>query len=157
MTKLPNLPFFVYGTLLPGHSNYKRLFHTIKPQREAPDTLHGHVLIGNKGSPFPYLADARDLPKWAFEMVPEDDMLVTGQLLYFSDEDFPKILAELDWLEGVPDHYNRKQVTVGANFIEAYTYYAEKWLVDALLPYPFVPNGDWNAFYKPKTRNIKTK
>lgn len=158
---IEHLPFFVYGTLLPGHPNYKRFFTKIKPVAEENASLCNHVLIGTKHSGFPYMAQGSDTPEFYRQLVEENNM-VEGRLLWFSDEHFPTILEALDYLEGVPDHYNRKIVEVeGYDHVRyrAWTYYAEKWLVDELLPYPFVPNGDWHALHPPKKvkKHVSTK
>lgn len=154
MTKQPkteHLPFFVYGTLLPGHHNYQRFFDKIKPTSEVRATLDRHVLIGTRHSGFPYMADELDLPSHLRDfdrlVVPS----VTGVLLRFRKKDFPTILQSLDYLEGVPDHYDRKIVNVYVDkrtTVRAWTYYAPKDLVHALLPYPFIVNGDWDAHVK---------
>lgn len=160
---IEHLPFFVYGTLLPGHDNYRRFFTKIKPvSAQGGAELPDHILLGNKYAHFPYMADAADLPDWAKDIEHGNDMDVRGVLLFFREEDFPKIVEALDYLEGVPDHYNRKVVEVitdDRKLLRAWTYYAEKWLVDELLPYPFVPNGDWHALHPPKKvkKHVSTK
>ena len=155
MTKqIERLPFFVYGTLLPGHHNYKRFFDKTKPVGHQTVVLPEHALIGTERSGFPYMAALRDMPAWVWPLVTQHT--VKGMLLTFDDADFDTIRRELDMLEGVPDHYDRKIVEVDArttgstkpSLIRAWTYYAPAALVKALLPYPFIPNGDWDSFEK---------
>lgn len=83
------LPFFVYGTLRPGESNYARLL-TGLTAAELPATLTGGALY--TAGPYPFLVMTPDLAG------PGD--LVAGDLVVVRPEAYQGALAALDALEG---------------------------------------------------------
>lgn len=84
------LPFFVYGTLRPGHGNYDRLLKG-RTTRERPAAARGHHLYV-RGVPYAVPADRTDL---AFLPPP-----LVGALIEVAPEVYPEVLADLDALEG---------------------------------------------------------
>jgi len=82
---------FVYGTLRPGQSNYRRLLAD-RTVREVPASAKGLALYSNG---FPYA-------------VPQLGARVIGDLITIKPELYQEVLADLDRLEGYrpghPDH-----------------------------------------------------
>lgn len=81
----PQLPFFVYGTLLPGEANHGLVQGRITAA--APAVLHGVLLYEGPGYPFA-VAD------------PDGAGTVHGALLHPLPELYGRVLADLDALEG---------------------------------------------------------
>lgn len=81
-------PFFVYGTLKPGESNYERLLSG-RTAAEIPARLEGAALYSNGA--YPYLVIAPDA---------DAEDVAHGYLIYPADAGYPAVLAELDHLEG---------------------------------------------------------
>jgi len=85
---------FVYGTLKHGYGNHDIIKDSVY-EGEA-FTVERYPMYG-AGLPFPYLVD----------MVGEGDTIY-GELYRVDDE----TVQALDWLEGVPTLYHRKQIQV---------------------------------------------
>jgi gamma-glutamylcyclotransferase (GGCT)/AIG2-like uncharacterized protein YtfP len=100
------IPLFVYGTLIPGESNYPR-YLAGRDERTLPATLDGAVLYTH--GPFPYLVRAAELVQ------PGD--YVAGVLVWITPADYAQTLAAIDRLEGYSEggsdnHYERIPCTV---------------------------------------------
>lgn len=129
-------PIFVYGTLLPGcpNSDLWSGDATVVPAKLAGFRLvswHGH---------FPYA-------------IPADDEVTVGALLYPDVTAYEWLLNRLDHLEGVPFHYDRREVVVqvGESFVVAWVYTPndpEEYEEDRP-----IPNNDWFAF-KAMTKDL---
>lgn len=126
---------FVYGTLMHDFGNHRVMEMAFgRPLDQCIDwvpgtIINGHELAmweGHRG--FPFLRET-NTPAYG----------VYGEL-YF---DVPNILP-LDRLEGYPNFYNRKKLTVHAGDLtfEAWAYYINDFS-DNTQP---VPGGDWRAF-----------
>lgn len=128
-----HLPVFVYGTLRPGHGNYRQLLagRTI---RETPATVSGLALYGC-GIPY---------------AVPTQGATTVGALIHVDASVYAQVLHDLDSLEGYrphrPDrsHYVRASwivATDNGDLAEAWIYLAGPHVItDDLEP---VPNNDW--------------
>jgi gamma-glutamylcyclotransferase (GGCT)/AIG2-like uncharacterized protein YtfP len=81
---VPELPFFVYGTLRPGEVNHDLLLHG-RTLAEEPARLRDAVLYDGPGYPY---------------AVEEPGKVVTGDLVTALPEAYGRLLAELDLLEG---------------------------------------------------------
>ncbi len=100
------LPLFVYGTLIPGESNYPR-YLAGQDERTLPATLNGAVLYTH--GPYPYLVRAAELVQ------PGD--YVVGVLVWIKPANYAQTLAAVDRLEeyregGSDNHYERITCTV---------------------------------------------
>ena len=109
------LPFFVYGTLMSGHGNHHRFGPTVSDggtmtERAAyiedilPGRVYGFQML-DLGS-FPMAVQSN-----------EDSYAIKGQLIYVHADDYTKVLASLDQLEGYRkgspnNHYERIIVPV---------------------------------------------
>jgi gamma-glutamylcyclotransferase (GGCT)/AIG2-like uncharacterized protein YtfP len=80
---LPFLPFFVYGTLLPGEANHD-LFLRGRTQAETPGRLDGAVLYDGPGYPY---------------AVEERGGVVYGSLVTALPQEYEELLVALDRLE----------------------------------------------------------
>ena len=138
------LPFFVYGTLLPGYGNHDRTIRGRLDRVERGVRLPG-ARIYHYEYGFPGMVRAR----------PSDDSshlgVVTGALLYAPADEYLAVLADCDRLEGFTspgaegNMYEREIVEVllpSGAFTRAWTYFS---LVDNAAATP-VPSGDWHAF-----------
>ena len=127
-------PFFVYGTLRPGHYNAERWGGA------AIDTDDGNVLLSGyrltTAGMFPYAVEA------------DSTQDVVGCLVWPYAEEYDDVLASFDSLEGHPTHYLRTPVEVTiydddgdtTGTIEALTYIAaQPWPSE----YTSVLNNDW--------------
>lgn len=140
-----HLPIFVYGTLLPGHRNYKRYFEKRTPYSSQHATLAHHVLFGTSRSGFPYLIQNQDLPDYLSGHIVTRQG-VTGVLLRFVTDNWAETIASLDYLEGVDrNHYARKKVFTDQGD-EAWVYYAPRSLAQELLEFPLIRSGSWDQF-----------
>jgi 4-oxalocrotonate tautomerase family enzyme len=86
------LPFFVYGTLKPGESNYLRLLAG-RTVREEPATLSGAALFDAGAYPYLVLAEQAD------GALVEPDATVAGVLIDVPLGIYADVLRELDNLE----------------------------------------------------------
>lgn len=129
----PRLPFFVYGTLRPGHGNYRRLL-VGRTTRETPATVTGLALYGC-GIPY---------------AIPTPAATTVGALIHVEATLYDEVLHDLDRLEGYrphrPErsHYVRTRwhvTTDNGDPTEAWLYLAGPHVTaDDLDP---VPNNDW--------------
>lgn len=132
------LPFFVYGTLRPGESNYLKLLAGIDLEHE-PATLDGVVLHNGPGYPYMYRHSSG---------------IVTGDLLYLDrrPQRYAAELQRLDELEGYDplahgqptNHYDRHLVTVtdsDGTEIQAWAYFAG--VANRQENYERIESGDW--------------
>ena len=87
-----HLPFFVYGTLMCGFKNHDAVVrgrHTSAVRATLPAHAVFHYSAGWPGM-YPSTGDAGAAAP----------AVVVGELLTFSADDFPAVLAEMDGLEG---------------------------------------------------------
>ena len=122
---VPYLPFFVYGTLRPGESNYARYIGG-STQTEEPAILRPATLVTD--GIYPYLIMAPDLAG------PDDH--VQGMLLTVQPERYLETLQRLDWLEDYKPFsplslYERirQLVQTEAGPVEAWMYVAGPWVL----------------------------
>ena len=129
------LPFFVYGTLLPGQPNTVLWGESIVAQEKA---LLANGRLYDMGS-FPMLVEAGDEP-------------VCGLLTYVTDAEYETVLARLDRLEGVDtvqpniSWYRRvvREVEVAnGRSVPAWVYIGHQAAVQGMMP---IPAGDWAAY-----------
>ncbi|MFD0531147.1 gamma-glutamylcyclotransferase family protein [Kitasatospora arboriphila] len=136
----PQLPFFVYGTLRPGHRNHQR--HLAGRCTE----VRGAVLDGaalHRGPGYPYV-------------VPCPGQRVRGELVSVPPALYPRVLADLDRLEDcTPDglgEYVRERLAVrlaDGTETDAWVYLASPRVTAALLSAPApVASGDWTDAYR---------
>ena len=136
------LPFFVYGTLLPGYGNHARTIRGRLDRVEHSVRLPGariyHYEFG-----FPGMVRSPDDSSHAGA--------VTGALLYAPVAEYAAVLADCDALEGYTapgaegNMYERALVEVvlpSGDVTRAWTYFS---LLDNAAATP-VPSGDWHAF-----------
>ena len=130
MNRSTQLPFFVYGTLRPGHGNYRRLLAG-RTTSETPATVPDIALYGC-GIPF---------------AVHQPGAVTTGALITVSTDSYCAATADLDHLEGYrPGRhslYERKTITAvtAEGAIKAWIYLAGD-PDEAALGSP-VPGNDW--------------
>ncbi|MEV6211326.1 gamma-glutamylcyclotransferase family protein [Kitasatospora sp. NPDC051914] len=131
----PQLPFFVYGTLRPGHRNHDR--HLAGRCSAVLDAvLDGAAL--HRGPGYPYV-------------VPCPGRQVRGELVTVPAGLYPRVLAELDLLEDcTPDglgEYVRERLPVhlaDGTETDAWVYLAGPRVTAALHSAPaLVASGDW--------------
>ncbi len=128
------LPFFVYGTLLPGQPNDHFWGNTIL--RHEPAVHHGADLFSMRH----------------FPMMIEPDRCegsVIGKLIWVDPDRFEQVVHQIDILENYdPAHhetspYQRLQrdvFTADGESVTAYTYVGREELITGL---PQIPHGDW--------------
>lgn len=132
------LPFFVYGTLRPGESNYLKLLAHIDIENRSAQ-LEGAVLHDGPGYPYMFEADIGT---------------VVGDLVYICSDpnDYTLNLQRLDELEGFDpkatepsqNHYERKRVVVSdsdAQKVQAWAYFAGEQITAK--DHTKIESGDW--------------
>jgi gamma-glutamylcyclotransferase (GGCT)/AIG2-like uncharacterized protein YtfP len=139
-----NLPFFAYGTLLPGQPNYPLWQAAILSQR--PATFPNGRL--HDVGPYPILLEGGPNP-------------VKGMVIAIEPAAYEAILARLDYLEGytpaAPDGclYCRVarpvNLTDSGEIVEAWLYLGQ---TAAAPPFPLIASGDWLAHAAHKTTTI---
>ncbi len=137
------LPFFVYGTLLPGQANHY---------------LWGNSIVKMETAVFPHgrLFDMGSYPM----MVEQPGELVKGQLITVDSASYDSVIATLDTLEG----YNPKQPTLSTyrrverlvevengRSVTAWIYLGQPKYVKGLLP---IYSGDWVAHFNTTLRQM---
>lgn len=131
-------PFFVYGTLMSGFRNERRLLQSEVALR------HTAVLKG---------ASLWHLPDVNYPSMQEGDSQVFGELIWLKD--FRRVTPELDLLEGYVGptdnfEYIRKATAVEdletGETVWAYTYWSLHDLANLEPPAIAIPSGDWRAF-----------
>lgn len=126
------LPYFVYGTLRPGHGN-ARLWHGLaRAEGDGVATVSGYRLVSN--GYFPYA-------------VPTSGYAIVGTLVFPAAEHADEVKDRLDMLEGYPDHYDRRLVLVrsGGRRDLAIMYVPGRLTLEHAASLPTVESGDWNA------------
>jgi gamma-glutamylcyclotransferase (GGCT)/AIG2-like uncharacterized protein YtfP len=128
-----NLPFFAYGTLLPGQPNYPLWQAAILNQR--PATFPNGRL--HDVGPYPILLEGGDNP-------------VKGMVIDIAPAAYATILTRLDYLEGynpaAPDDCTFCRVVRPVNLtdtvetIEAWVYLGQ---TAATTHLPLIESGDW--------------
>ena len=134
---MTQLPFFVYGTLLPGQPNDGYWEDQIL--RSTPAVLSSVELYAFPNFPMMVKSD-------------NSSSQVMGQVIQVNPECYTNILMELDSLENYDpaDHDNspyqrveRAVQTINGNEVLAWTYIGQPLLVKGL---PQIPNGDWLTY-----------
>ncbi|MCU0492548.1 MAG: gamma-glutamylcyclotransferase [Chloroflexaceae bacterium] len=137
------LPFFVYGTLKPGGSNYSR-YLAGRTSAEQPASLAGAALFDY--GPYPFLTEAPDL-------VDASDQ-VNGVLITLETACYHVALLELDGLEDydAASHsgmYLRvvRQVQTAAGPVHAWVYIAGPAMLAAMRAgeLPRIASGVWEV------------
>ncbi|MER5182198.1 gamma-glutamylcyclotransferase family protein [Streptomyces sp. NPDC002896] len=132
------LPFFVYGTLRPGECNHD-VFLRGRTVTEEPARLAGAVLYEGPG--FPYAVE-------------EDEGVVRGELVTAAPDEYVRLLARLDRLEGYApgdpaNLYERvaRPVTCGdGRVVRAWVYVAAPAIAtDLRANGKPIDGGDWRA------------
>lgn len=141
--KVEMLPFFVYGTLRPGHGNHAWALAP-RQTRSLLGTISGARMYSNGG--FPFVAFDGD-----------DTETVTGNLIWVPRDQFAATLSDLDSLEGYQGGdkglYDRRVVEVAA--VNGETIRANMYVVPAhahshvVARCPHVPSGDWEDVRQP--------
>jgi gamma-glutamylcyclotransferase (GGCT)/AIG2-like uncharacterized protein YtfP len=138
MNGLQNLPFFVYGTLLSGYGNYKRILEN-RTQNEIKAKAYGLKMV-SLGA-FPMAVATGDT---------KDE--IHGELMYLRPKNFLEISKKLDDLEGYPRFYDRAVINAvphivgneGRGMVEAYIYVSPlNFAAEYLEKHPVVVNGNW--------------
>ncbi len=143
-------PFFVYGTLKRGESNYES-FLGGRTSDEQPATLSGAALYTE--GPYPYLVMEPDLA------APLEQ--VQGTLVIVRPDCYSEVLAQVDRLEDyIPgdDHneYERviRTVQTSSGPVDAFTYVAATRTLAAIRAgghFSRIEGGVWNAARPPQT------
>lgn len=102
--------FFVYGTLQPGHGNYRSCLMGNTIEEFKATVTDEHELYAGPG--YPYLVPA-----------PSKITTVHGYGIRVDSGKLPEVMKVLDNLEGVPHHYTRAKVKLDDGQ-EAWAYYA---------------------------------
>ncbi len=137
------LPFFVYGTLLPGQSNYALWAEAIMVEERAW-LEHGR------------LYDVSNYPM----LIETGEDRVQGVLITVDPEQYPAVLTRLDWLEGhkpeQPEQSDYHRVMREVVLADGRT--AQAWVYIGKIQYisdlPIIPNGDWAAYVQNKQETI---
>jgi len=140
---MKRLPFFVYGTLLPGQPNYDLWSNSIEEQ--IPATFKNGRLK-DLGS-YPILLEGGDTP-------------VLGMLISIRDEDYRLILNRLDGLEGFDQRnpeaspYKRVErlVTLDDNtLVNAWIYVGNPTMITGGT---IIDTGNWAAYAQSKKIDV---
>lgn len=135
-------PIFAYGTLRHGERNYMRLLcgYTVSEFAAEVD----HMRLYSLGA-FPVIVDA----------APEDGVTVKGEVMVLHPAHYPRILAELDRLEGYNPNAAQSESGLGlyrrvrrrvrlSGGAEAWAWlYIGNLEVLAQYPHVEIPHGDW--------------
>jgi gamma-glutamylcyclotransferase (GGCT)/AIG2-like uncharacterized protein YtfP len=134
-------PIFAYGTLRHGQRNYMRLLcgYTVSEFAAEVD----HMRLYSLGA-FPVMVDA-----------PEDGVTVKGEVMVIHPAHYPRLLAELDRLEGYNPNATQLESALGlyrrvrrrvrlSGGAEAWAWlYVGNPEVLAAHPHTEIPHGDW--------------
>lgn len=143
-TEKERLPFFVYGTLLPGQPNAVLWGESIVAQETA-------VLVGG------CLYDMGFFPM----LVEEAEAVVTGMVNHIAQTEYKAVMARLDALEGYdpqnPDVFGYQRVMrevrlSNGRSLTAWVYVGQKTAVRGLSP---IPGGDWAAYSEKTFQDIE--
>lgn len=137
-----HLPFFVYGTLLPGERNHPLIDARVRAW--TPAELPGALLFHGDGRPYPYPYAVPD---------PAGAGTVRGEVAEIAPEAYDEALADLDLLEGyVPGgpvgRYERvqRQVRTADGTVAVWVYLATSHVAEALLRSGArIDDGDWRG------------
>lgn len=129
------LSFFVYGTLMPNHSNYEKIFNGYVIRKKAIEVKGFDLYIGKE---FPYMVKTKHF----------ENNIVHGWVLTVNPEYYEKILSELDKLEGFIDQGNAnnhfERIIVNVLDEPVYTYIAsDSILSEVKRELPIMPSGLW--------------
>lgn len=108
---LPHLPLFVYGTLRRGKGATSLL-------KDVVDAKEAAVARGR------YLSTGEPLTAVRFS---EDGIEIRGELLWLSADAYERTLQDLDRYEGVPDLFERVEVSVWGRKTERVAAFAYQW------------------------------
>lgn len=137
-----NLPYFVYGTLRPGHRNFDALLKGRIVGEPAKGTVRGFIMVSLGGFPM------------AIHTGNESDVIV-GNLVNIRPKEFVEVTKSLDRLEGYPTFYDKLVVnaletmdasdsTTVSKMREAYIYASPEETQSSYLKlYEKIIGGDW--------------
>lgn len=135
---LERLPFFVYGTLRPGHGNSRLWIGDAEDRYDGVATVDGFTMTAH-GCPY---------------ITPDVTQRVVGTLIVAHDtldeRDYRLLTYRLDMLEGINHdnqyygHYRRRSVVVNTpdGDVTAWVYWTD---TPATFP---VPGNDWNNYQR---------
>lgn len=140
-------PIFAYGTLRHGERNYMRLLcgYTVSEFAAEVDNMRLYSL-----GAFPVMLDAE----------PEAGVTVKGEVMVLHPLHYPRLLAELDRLEGYNPNAPQRESELGlyrrvrrrvrlSGGAEAWAWlYIGNPEVLALHPYVEIPHGDWLRYQR---------
>lgn len=133
------LPFFVYGTLRPGHGNSRMWAGHAVAEHDGTARAHGVRLLG-EGAGFPYAVRSND---------PTD--ITVGAIIrpLPGVGRYDHVLSQFDMLEGYPDHYDRVQVIIDTpdGWTRCFMYEPpahDEFTQRRLAHLRPVPDGDWS-------------
>ncbi len=140
-------PIFAYGTLRHGERNYMRLLcgYTVSEFAAEVDNMHLYSL-----GAFPVLLDA----------APDEGVAVKGEVMVLHPAYYPRLLAELDRLEGYNPNADQASGEMGlyqrvrrrvrlSGGAEAWAWlYVGNPSVLAAHPHTEIPHGDWLRYQR---------
>lgn len=137
-----HLPFFVYGTLLPGERNHPLIDTRVRSW--TPAELPGALLFHGSGRPYPYPYALPD---------PAGAGTVRGEIAEIAPEAYDGALADLDLLEGYAPggpvgRYERvrREVRTAGGTVPVWVYLATPHVADELLRSGVrIDGGDWRG------------
>lgn len=138
MTRPAPLPFFVYGTLLPGETNHALYLHG-RTRSEEPASMRDLVLYDGPGYPY---------------AVTEPGGVVAGEIVTARDEEYAGLLRALDRLEdhvpGDPrnlyERVRRDAVRADGTTVTTWVYVAADTVAARLRRRGrLIESGDWRA------------
>ena len=122
------LPVFVFGTLRPGWGNACQWDGLGEAKHDGKAIVKDHRLVSNGAFPYCLPAAGRN---------------TVGTLIVAHDGCWSRMIDQMDMLEGVPVHYNRRRVNVSTpeGKIQSWYYLPDDWgTYERMSP---VPNNDW--------------
>lgn len=161
---MDKLPFFVFGTLRTGQSNW---YHYLRGRtsREIPATLPGHAMYlvsysawegQDPADPAVVAGHLTYTARYPTVVQTTDDSRVTGNLAYIKDQHYAAVLAELDHLEDYDPISNSgwylrvireveytDPATGQLQRVPAWVYCAGPTMQPELTDSNRVPSGDW--------------
>ncbi|MER6910979.1 gamma-glutamylcyclotransferase family protein [Streptomyces sp. NPDC000594] len=151
MRGIPELPFFVYGTLRPGEANHAR--HLLgRTVAEEPARWPGAVLYEGPG--YPWALERPGAPGGPAEAGGTGDTGVAGELVTAAPGSYRRVLADLDALEeflapGDPrnlyERVTREVRRADGTPVRAWVYLTAPGPAAALRGGTPIPGGDWLA------------
>jgi gamma-glutamylcyclotransferase (GGCT)/AIG2-like uncharacterized protein YtfP len=123
------LPFFVYGTLRKGGSNYEYAFRN-KVAKVEPAALHGvNMFEVGRGGAFPAIVVGKGT--------------VQGDLIHVQENEYYQILKRVDALESEGALYERFTCTVELNDGSTAKAWVYVWCADPSALHKNIESGDW--------------